>query len=672
MEENSPQVENSKEKVDENEVSGNNENEQNPEEPENGENSNKENNAETSNQENDENFNEENHENAEETNEEDQHNNENIETLNEEEKNPNEEQKDNENAETPNEEEQANENNENPNEEENNNEKKENTNEEQQNNENAETANEEQNNENPNEEEDNNENAKNTNEEQQNNENNESTNEEQNHENVENPNEEQTNENNENPNEEQQNNENAETPNEEQNNENVENPNEEENNENIEQKENDEQPKTQEDGIDGQQEDNENDEFGGGSQPLEFKPREPSESPLSQTISPRSPNADTLFASPRRKTLNLNQTCPAETLSCISLTSPLLSRPRGSRPSPYKRKRPVTCRSMSIYTSPVYRTYESSSNDIQKLKEKAKKEEPLNGVTVEQFQELLYVLNQERKNFAKEKRFKDGLKCNHTINYVNQWYLKAQKLEIQTNKQEEFNEAKAEFTSDLAKFDAESKALEKELIEKQKNFRNVLQSNHSKERDEFEQRWNGDKKQRIYNHSTGYLINLRYKLSFLLIQNRFAEAESCQKAIAERTKYEMQEHHEIMQHDFDESLKQLEDRQANELQTYDENCQLQLEKLRHDREKLRRSYLNRQMKLNAKEEIVTNPDKVWIHSQQARLTEAARTSKRTPLSPSTKMTRTDEMRSEEAVSLELPPLDNRRKTQKKAKVVSEE
>ena len=91
-----------------------------------------------------------------------------------------------------------------------------------------------------------------------------------------------------------------------------------------------------------------------------------------------------------------------------------------------------------------------------------------------------------------------------------------------------------------------------------------------------------------------------------------------------------------------------------------------MEKLRQDRTKLRQAYLNRQLKLKTKEEIIADPDKLWKHGQTERMGNTLKTSisNGVSVSPSSKMKRAD-IKETDTTVLVLPPLDNRRKPQKK-------
>lgn len=309
--------------------------------------------------------------------------------------------------------------------------------------------------------------------------------------------------------------------------------------------------------------------------------------------------------------------------------------------------------------------------ELQKLKEKAKKEEPLTNVSTEQFEELLYILNQEKKAYARDHRYKEGYKCNSMISHVNKYYDLAKKRENQAIAQEEMKEKTNQFTDSLKEFDNETKQLEKELLNKQKERRTKLQNLLEEEKNEFSSHWNSEKKQRVYNRSTNNLNVLRRQLNFLLVDSRFKDAESVQKQVNERTKIEQIDHFQLMQSDHDNSLKLLEEKQARELEGFEEDCIFEMQKFKEDRTKLRQAYLNRQLKLKTKEEIVADPEKLWKHGQTERMRNTLRTSINTEKSvPSTKMKRSD-IKDSDVVILVLPPLDNRRKSPKKKSKKSE-
>lgn len=250
----------------------------------------------------------------------------------------------------------------------------------------------------------------------------------------------------------------------------------------------------------------------------------------------------------------------------------------------------------------------------------------------------------------------------------------AKKKENQDAAMEVFTETNKQFEESFKDFDNETKKLEKELLEDQKKRRTVLTEELEKELNEFDERWNSDVKQRLYNRSTNNLNNLKRQLNFLLVDSNFKDAEAVQKQVNQRTQLEQVDHFELMQSDHDTALKFLQNKQSLELQYFEDDCAVELEKLRQDRTKLRQAYLNRQLKLKTKEEIIADPEKLWMHGQTERMGNTLKTSinKGPNINPSSKMKRSD-IKDTDTTVLVLPPLDNRRKTQKKpAKQKTEE
>ena len=190
---------------------------------------------------------------------------------------------------------------------------------------------------------------------------------------------------------------------------------------------------------------------------------------------------------------------------------------------------------------------------------------------------------------------------------------------------------------------------------------------------QFDEHWNSAKKQRTYNHSTNNLNALRSKLSFLLVDGRFKDAEEVQKQVNERTAFELANHTEIMKNDHDTSLRFLREKHIDEIDTFEKNCLVELEKFRQDRTKLRQSYLNRQLKLKTKEEIISDPNKLWMHGQTERMGNTLKNSlnRGATVNQSSKMKRAD-IKETDAVVLNLPPLESSRKPQKKAKKKKED
>lgn len=309
-----------------------------------------------------------------------------------------------------------------------------------------------------------------------------------------------------------------------------------------------------------------------------------------------------------------------------------------------------------MVSPPTYKNIEITP-ELLKLKEKAKREESLSGATSQQIEDLLCILNQEKKTLAKNKLFKEALKCTSMINYVSQFLSAAKKRENQKVAKKEFTIVHQQFEDSFNDFDEETKLLEKELIAKQKKRLEELQNTHQAELNDLEARWNSEKKQRIYNKCTSDLHSMRKRITFLLVDNRFEEAEGAQQDADERTEIEVFDHHYLMQRDYDKSLKNLVKKQFLEMETFKTDCIIEQEKLKQDRLKLRQGFVNRQLKLKTKKDIIDDPDKLWAHRQTERFVSAGKSNKSSTLSPSSRM-KVSDFRELDNETLALPPLEN--------------
>jgi DNA-binding LytR/AlgR family response regulator len=214
-------------------------------------------------------------------------------------------------------------------------------------------------------------------------------------------------------------------------------------------------------------------------------------------------------------------------------------------------------------------------------------------------------------------------------------------------------------------FDKETKQLETELCERQKEQKEVLLAGHRAELDDIEAHWSSAKHFRQYNRASNKLTILRRQLAFLLVQSRFKDAAEVRKLVDTETKTEESESHGSMQRDYDSALAAVLARHQAEVETFDERASIQLQKFRQDRAVARRLYENRGRKLAARVEIAADPDKLWSH-EQAKRAHAIAGNAGMPVVPSAKITRSA-IADKDVAILSLPPLDSRRKKPKPPK-----
>ena len=316
------------------------------------------------------------------------------------------------------------------------------------------------------------------------------------------------------------------------------------------------------------------------------------------------------------------------------------------------------------YQSPTYRFPDTTSPFLQKMRARALKEESLTGASVEQLEDLLFMLSQERKQLAAEHNYREGIRYNRAIDYVTRLYDQERKSVVQQAASATLKAEEKQFNEEFDSFDKNTDRMIRELADQQRERRRALQEAHQKELDDLDLRWKAPKKQRMYNRASNQVTSLRMQHAFMLTQCRFDDAQAMAQIINERTTHERNESHFIMQHDFDESLKKVQARQADELDFFNESTRLQMEKLKQDRARLRVGFENRAKKFEARDGIVSDPDKLWNRTRNQRI--QANSRRRVATLPSTKMTRRD-IRDSDVAILDLPPLDNRRNNASRAK-----
>lgn len=316
--------------------------------------------------------------------------------------------------------------------------------------------------------------------------------------------------------------------------------------------------------------------------------------------------------------------------------------------SPNKQKRGYTPR---VASPPKYPKIEVTP-ELQKLKEMAKNKESLDCATSEQIENLLSILNQEKKILAKHRLFNEATICSNMIEYVSKYRDSIIKKENQKVAKKEFAVVRKQFDDSFKEFDEETKILEKKLILNQKNRLETLKKEQEEELKEFESRWNSEKKLRIYNKGGDDLNTMKSRIPFLLADNQFEEAKATEKDIENKTNEEVFDHHYNMQLDYDRALKHLIKKQDHQMEQFNNDCDVELLKFKQDRKILRQGFLNRQLKLKTKENIIDDPDKLWVHSQNKRLTN---TTNNILHNPSSKMAVND-FRSHNMSTLPLPPL----------------
>ncbi|OHT14931.1 hypothetical protein TRFO_42810 [Tritrichomonas foetus] len=280
---------------------------------------------------------------------------------------------------------------------------------------------------------------------------------------------------------------------------------------------------------------------------------------------------------------------------------------------------------------------------IKTLRERAYRFEQLNDLSLDDLDQLDFALKQESKNLARERKFKDGLRCNSVIQHVNLFLAKARYHEKQQTITLDLKEEEDEFQNALAQFDNETKEKEQALLESQRQARNDLKASQKQDLEDLEQLWNSPVKRRNYNRPSPRLAELHRQMNICLAATKFEDADLIRKDIIKLKKEESENAFRKMQHDFDEAQVAMRKKHKQDTAFFEESCRIKMEKLKQQRAKRRRAYEFHEKNLKRRSE---NAEKIISQSTTP-----------TQIKVSRRLTVKD-VENKDAELLELPPLES--------------
>ncbi|KAK8897108.1 hypothetical protein M9Y10_015042 [Tritrichomonas musculus] len=284
------------------------------------------------------------------------------------------------------------------------------------------------------------------------------------------------------------------------------------------------------------------------------------------------------------------------------------------------------------------------------------RQKQINLHSIEEYEYLKAEISRKRTRLAASHDYEEADKYQKALEFVMKCEIHLQQHEALAILSQEVKEKEDNFKSSLEKFDNETKEQLKQLQDEIQEQRITMESRHQKEINDFEVRWNGQEKNRLYNRPSNVLSTLRRQLNFMLTQCRFEEAQEVQKQIDEREKFEKEENYLQMQHDFNEALKKLTNKQNSEKRFFEERSKLRLVTFEQKRQRKRIGYENREKKIKSQKNTASNPEKAWHATQYRRLEEGAILKKVPPSQAAvTRIARRD-IFEKEVITLALPPL----------------
>ncbi|KAK8853911.1 hypothetical protein M9Y10_016457 [Tritrichomonas musculus] len=286
---------------------------------------------------------------------------------------------------------------------------------------------------------------------------------------------------------------------------------------------------------------------------------------------------------------------------------------------------------------------------------------------------LLIHLQQLRKQKAKERNYNDGKKLNNAISILER---QRNELQIKINQAQSLrllDADYAEFVKRKEEFDLETKRMI-DQIQKEKVFeQNELKRNHELKEKELLEDWSGENRLRMYNKSSNGLTSLRRQQAFLLIQNKFDEAQKLGIEIDQRQMEEMRNHHNEHQKDYDSAYDRLIEKNKEEEEFLENKYAIKMATLIQNRNKEKRALENKEKWLISKKSEIkdgaklgsktispgNSPSRSFSYGMSSRSD-----TYRKPILPSSKMTR-NELGGSDVVIYKLPKIVNRRDTKGK-------
>ena len=187
---------------------------------------------------------------------------------------------------------------------------------------------------------------------------------------------------------------------------------------------------------------------------------------------------------------------------------------------------------------------------------------------------LIVHLQQLRKQKAIERNYKDGLKLNKAITTLEQQrteiMIKMNQSESKKLLDNEYNK----FKKRKEEFDNETKEMINELQSKQTWQRENMKKTHEEKEQRLFYDWTQGKQIKMYNRSSNELTSLRRQHAFLLVQNKFEEAQKISQEIEQKQFEEMENSHLEHQKDYDSAYDFIKEKIKEEYNFYENKCSI--------------------------------------------------------------------------------------------------
>jgi hypothetical protein len=234
--------------------------------------------------------------------------------------------------------------------------------------------------------------------------------------------------------------------------------------------------------------------------------------------------------------------------------------------------------------------------------------------------------------------------------------LEDRKYRLQLDECQRYDEKASEFEEDVRRYDAETVRLEEVLRQRLAEHRERLLRVHAHELQLLMDKWGSDAKRRQYSHASIQLRYLRKQYRRYMIDCQFQDAEALNAIVTRTERAEQAEAAAQLQHDFDESIKKLKEKQVAELAYADDAARVQIAHLRQRRLYGRQKFMNKTRKFEKWAGEISDPEKLWNLHQAERKVELAKGGQSEAATRLSRLTEEDVPQGEDDALIELPPL----------------
>lgn len=282
--------------------------------------------------------------------------------------------------------------------------------------------------------------------------------------------------------------------------------------------------------------------------------------------------------------------------------------------------------------------------------------------TIDLINNLIIHLQQLRKQKAIERNYRDGLRLNRAITTLEQQRSDILTKMNQSETMRHLNNEYEEFKKRKEKFENETAQMVNKLKSKQNEQKENMQKLHDEKEQKLFQDWTQGKQIKMYNRSSNELTSLRRQHAFLLVQNRFEEAQKIGQEIEQKQNEELMNSHEEHQKDYDTAYDMLYEKNKEEDEFFENKCAIEMASLMQKRNKEKRALENKEKWFIQKKKEIAESDK--NNSPKTSPRNSGMTPYRKPLMPSSKMTR-KELGGSDVAIFQLPQITNRRDIKRK-------